>query len=240
MYQAMKWHHSMRDERMRMKTNHKKKNKNLISHDVTHGVNRGGDIAGLVLAVAGFIVVVSLSLINKNRTKGSESNPKPKPLKKQEDQEIETNQGLHALLQPSSSTTTIKDATPCYGTTDTKSINHTFIQEEKVDIVSNINNIGEVVSATSFQEEIVLSDDSNSESGVSSHDSRIEEDCLASLELEKVDDDDIVEEEDCSSKSILINSKDKQDFNSKNEKQAEANTDNEVANDVVTVENEIS
>jgi hypothetical protein len=111
MYQAMKWHHSMRDERMRMKTNHKKKNKNLISHEVSHGVNRGGDIAGLVLAVAGFIVVVSLSLINKNRTKGSESNPKPKPLKKQENQEIETNQGLHTLLQPSSSTTTIKDAT---------------------------------------------------------------------------------------------------------------------------------
>jgi hypothetical protein len=116
-----------------------------------------------------------------------------------------------------------------------------LFQEEKVDIVSNINNIGEVVSATSFQEEIVLSDDSNSESGVSSHDSRIEEDCLASLELEKVDDDDIVEEEDCSSKSILINSKDKQDFNSKNEEHAEANTtDTEVGNDVVTIENEIT
>ncbi|GAU31635.1 hypothetical protein TSUD_38320 [Trifolium subterraneum] len=241
----MKWHHNMGDERMRMKTNHKKKNKNLISHNVSDGSSRGGGnngIAGLVLAVAGFIAIVSLSLINKNRTKGSESNPKPKPLKKQEDQEIEINQGLHALLQPSSSTTIIKDTAPCHETTDIKSINHTFIQEEKIDTVTNINDITEVVSATSFQEEIVLSDDSNSESGVSSHDSITNEDCLASLEVEKVDDDDdivseIVEEKDCLSKATLINSKDRQDFNSKdeegtiemqNEEHVEANTNMEV------------
>jgi preprotein translocase subunit SecD len=121
-----------------------------------------------------------------------------------------------------------------------------LFQEEKIDTVSNINNIGEVVSATSFQKEIVLSDEINSESGVSSHDSRIDEDCLASLEVVKVDDDDMVseiveEKEDCSSKAILINSKDKQDFNSKNEEHAEANTtDTEVGNDVVTIENEIT
>ncbi|PNX64388.1 hypothetical protein L195_g053992, partial [Trifolium pratense] len=112
--------------------------------------------------------------------------------------------------------------------------------EEKIDTVANINDVSEVVSATSFQEEIVLSNDSNSESGVSSHDSRIDEDCLASLEVEKADDgvvSEIVEEKDCSSKAILINSKDKQDFNSKdeggtiemqNEEHEEANTDMEV------------
>ncbi|XP_045787335.1 uncharacterized protein LOC123882595 [Trifolium pratense] len=243
MNHAMKWHHIMGDEKLRMKSNHKKKNENLISRNVSEGGSRGGggnEIAGLVLAVAGFIAVVSLSLINKNRKKGFESNPKPKPLKNQEDQEIETNQGLHILLQPSSSTTKIKDTAPCHGTIDTESINHTFIQEEKIDTVANINDVSEVVFATSFQEEIVLSNDSNSESGVSSHDSRIDEDCLASLEVEKADDgvvSEIVEEKDCSSKAILINSKDKQDFNSKdeggtiemqNEEHEEANTDMEV------------
>jgi len=117
----MKWHRNMGDERIRMGTNHKKKNKNLRNRNKSDVGSSGGNIAGLALAVVGFIAVVSLSLINKNRRKGSESNPKPKPqkasldkrYKSHADHEIETKQGLNALVQPSCSTTTTKgDSAP--------------------------------------------------------------------------------------------------------------------------------
>lgn len=241
----MKWHRNMEDERIRMGTNHKKKNKNRNKSD---GGGGGGNIVGLALAVVGFIAVVSLSLINKNRKKGSESNPKPKPqkasldkkCKSHEDHEIETKQGLDALVQPSCSITTTKgDSAPCNVTTDTKSINHTLIQEEKIGIVPNINTITEVVSTISFQEEIVLSDDSNSESAASSHDSRIDEECLASLGAEKVEDNvvsDIVEEKYCSSETILNGA----EIGIRNEEHVEAETETEVTNDGVNVKPEIT
>jgi len=115
----MKWHRNMEDERIRMGTNHKKKNKNLRHRNKSDGGGGGGNIAGLALAVVGFIAVVSLSFINKNRKKGSESNPKPqkasldKKCKSHEDHEIETKQGLDALVQPSCSITTTKgDSAP--------------------------------------------------------------------------------------------------------------------------------
>jgi len=120
-----------------------------------------------------------------------------------------------------------------------------LFQEKKIGIVPNINTITEVVSTISFQEEIVLSDDSNSESAASSHDSRIDEECLASLGAEKVDDDvvsDIVEEKYCSSETIL-NSNNKEEegkIDMQNEEHVEAKTDTEVTDDGVNVEPEIT
>ncbi|CAK8572768.1 unnamed protein product [Lathyrus sativus] len=229
-----------------MGNNHKKKKENITGRKGGGGGGGGNDIAGLIVAVVGFIAVVTFS-ITKHRTK-----PKPKPQnsldqkcnKNIEDHEIETNEGLHALLQPSTIITKDEDVAPCQVMiTDAKSINHTFIEEEKIESVSEIETISEVVSETSFHhDEIVLSDDFNSESVVS--------------EAEKMDDDDdeavvseIVEEIDCSSNTIL-HTAEKQDFDSKdeggdigmqNEEHVAEKTDTEVADeDDVNVEAEIT
>jgi len=120
-----------------------------------------------------------------------------------------------------------------------------LFQKEKIGTVPDNNTITEVVSTISFQEEIVLSDDSNSESAASSHDSRFDEECLASLGAEKVNDDVvsyIVEEKYCSSETIL-NSNYKEEggkIDMQNEEHVEAKTDTEVTNDGVNVEPEIT
>ncbi|XP_058742547.1 uncharacterized protein LOC131615048 [Vicia villosa] len=234
MNQGTYWYRHMGEEKLRMRNNHKKKKENITCRNGRGGGSGGGggnDIAGLVVAAVGFIAVVTFSII-KHATK-----PKPKPQnslgekcnKSIEDHEIETNQCLHALLQPSTTTTKDEDGAPCEAITDTKSINNSFIEKEKIESVSDIKTISEVlVSETSFHhDEIVLSDDFNSESAVS--------------ETEKVDDDDdeavseIVEEKDCS-----LNEGGKIDV--QNEEHVAEKVDTEVAedDDDVNVEPEIT
>lgn len=126
-----------------------------------------------------------------------------------------------------------------------KLLQFNLFQEEKIGTVLDNNTITEVVSTISFQEEIVLSDDSNSESAASSHDSRIDEECLASLGAEKVEDNvvsDIVEEKYWSSETIPnSNYKDNgAEIGIQKEEHAEAKTDTEVTNDGVNVEPEIT
>ncbi|KAI5399116.1 uncharacterized protein LOC127091209 [Lathyrus oleraceus] len=214
MNQGTNWYRHMGDGKIRMGNNHKKKKENITSFNgggASGGNGGGNDIAGLILAAVGFIAVVTFS-ITKHRTK-----PKPKPQnsldqkfnKSIEDHEIETNQGFHALLQPSTATTKDQDVALCEAITDAKSINHTFIEEDKIESVYETKTISEVVSETSFHhDEIVLSDDFNSESAVS--------------EAEKMDDDDdeaaseIVTEKNCSWNTIL-NTAEKQDLSSKDE-----------------------
>ncbi|CAI8603750.1 unnamed protein product [Vicia faba] len=235
MNQGTEWYRHMGDEKSRMGNNHKKKKENITSRNGRGGGNGGGggnDIAGLVVAAVGFIAVVTFSII-KHRTK-----PKPKPQNSLdqkcdtsiEDHEIETNQGLHALLQPSTNTTKDLDVAPCQAMiTDEKSINHIFIEEEKIESVSEIKIINEVVaSETSFHhDEIVLSDYFNSESAVS--------------EAEKIEDDDddeavseIVEEKDCS-----LNEGGKIDLQNEEEHVAEK-TDTEVVDDDVQNEEHVA
>lgn len=114
MNQGTNWYRHMGDGKIRMGNNHKKKKENITSFNgggASGGNGGGNDIAGLILAAVGFIAVVTFS-ITKHRTK-----PKPKPQnsldqkfnKSIEDHEIETNQGFHALLQPSTATTKDQD-----------------------------------------------------------------------------------------------------------------------------------
>lgn len=114
MNQGTYWYRHMGDEKIRMGNNHKKKKENITSLNgggASGGNGGGNDIAGLILAAVGFIAVVTFS-ITKHRTK-----PKPKPQNSFdqkfnnniEDHEIETNQGFHALLQPSTTTTKDQD-----------------------------------------------------------------------------------------------------------------------------------
>lgn len=115
MNQGTNSYRHMGDEKLRMRNNHRKKKENITCRNGRGGGGGGGnDIAGLVVAAVGFIAVVTFSII-KHTTK-----PKPKPQNSLdqkcdnsiEDHEIETNQGLHALLQPSTTTTKDEDVAP--------------------------------------------------------------------------------------------------------------------------------
>lgn len=109
----------------------RKKNRQLISGSrASDGVGGGGnEIAGLLmfggaLAAAAFVAVVSFAF-NKNKTKDAAIHPKPKPRHQQQlslenseedDHEIETIQeGLGALLQPSTTPTNDGDASASAG-----------------------------------------------------------------------------------------------------------------------------
>ncbi|KAK7344415.1 hypothetical protein VNO77_13982 [Canavalia gladiata] len=182
------------------------------SGSVITGARGGNGIAGLLLlggafAIAGFMAVTSFAT-HKNKPKGALPQPNPKP--KLQQLSLETNQGLHSLLQQSATPTNDPEVT-C------DEISHTWsiIQMNPSNLVhtqtSILEKIEPVPDRNCNTETVALSNDisgyEEDRQGSQAQDMGPQDSLKCVESIEKETEDDVVlesgEEEDIISKAIL-------------------------------------